>query len=255
MLQETVEVELGGAQEYLRELGATGASLPPEGGVRLIGGYESAFHRSGRVLVLWGFDSFRTLAEAQREPASQPRLAEVGAPRPFAGALPQRRRAAPRDLVAAAMSAAGGPRLWRVTSDSSAREQPLVMIRRLLPPERLQATIAFYEELLGEPCDLRFDYPEMQLSLASVGAVLLIAGSEEALAPFVATAATLLVASLEETAELVRQGGGEVLEPPKAVPTGRNMLARHPDGALVEYVEHRPQPGETAPPARGGLWA
>lgn len=137
-----------------------------------------------------------------------------------------------------------GPTLWRLRPDSSERERPLVMIRRLLPADRLEPAIVFYEQLLGEPCDLRFDYPEMELSLASVGAVLLIAGSERALAPFAATDATLLVASLEQAAARVRAGGGEIVEEPKAVPTGRNMLARHPDGALVEYVEHRPQAGE-----------
>jgi hypothetical protein len=33
--------------------------------------------------------------------------------------------------------------------------------------------------------------------------------------------------------------GVEVLKPPKPVPTGWNMLVRHPDGMRVEYVEHR----------------
>jgi len=30
-----------------------------------------------------------------------------------------------------------------------------------------------------------------------------------------------------------------VLKPPNPVPTGWNMLVRHPDGMRVEYVEHR----------------
>ncbi|TXL71506.1 hypothetical protein FHP25_29435 [Vineibacter terrae] len=33
--------------------------------------------------------------------------------------------------------------------------------------------------------------------------------------------------------------GAEVINGPKDVPTGQNMLVRHPDGTLVEYVEHR----------------
>ncbi|MFB9265617.1 hypothetical protein ACFFWD_21100 [Bradyrhizobium erythrophlei] len=33
--------------------------------------------------------------------------------------------------------------------------------------------------------------------------------------------------------------GATILEAPKAVPTGRNMLVRHPDQTRVEYVEHR----------------
>jgi predicted enzyme related to lactoylglutathione lyase len=137
--------------------------------------------------------------------------------------------------------------LWRERSDSSGRSEPLVMVRVLLAPEGLEAAVALYERLLGVACDLRFAYPEMELYLASVGNVLLIAGRDDALDPFRATAMTLLVASLDD--ELARFGelGVELLEPPKAVPTGRNMLARHHDGAVVEYVEHRPQPGELGP--------
>jgi hypothetical protein len=33
--------------------------------------------------------------------------------------------------------------------------------------------------------------------------------------------------------------GAEIVNGPKDVPTGRNMLVRHPDGTLIEYVEHR----------------
>jgi hypothetical protein len=40
------------------------------------------------------------------------------------------------------------------------------------------------------------------------------------------------------------------LETPKPVPTGWNMLVRHPDGMLVEYVEHRDKhPGDILPDA------
>jgi len=136
--------------------------------------------------------------------------------------------------------------LWRERPDSSDRAQPLVMVRVLIAPEQLEPTIALYERLLGVHCDLRFAYPEMDLSLASVGNMLLIAGREEALAPFAHVAMTLLVASLDAEIARFEELGIELLEAPKAVPTGRNLLARHPDGSIVEYVEHRPQPGETA---------
>ncbi|MGH7869996.1 MAG: VOC family protein [Candidatus Dormibacteraceae bacterium] len=134
--------------------------------------------------------------------------------------------------------------LWRLQNDSSFREVPLVMVRILMTPEQLETAITLYERLLRVPCDLRFEYPEMSLRLASIGNVLLIAGNETALESFRATAMTLLVASLDEYLERFDALGVEVVSPPKAVPTGRNLLARHPDGTLVEYVEHRRQPGE-----------
>jgi hypothetical protein len=31
---------------------------------------------------------------------------------------------------------------------------------------------------------------------------------------------------------------GSIIEQPKLVPTGMNMRVRHPDGMIVEYVEH-----------------
>lgn len=73
VLQETVTLAPGAAPDYLARLGAAGGELPDGGGVRLVGGYESAFQRGGRVLVLWAFDSFRALSDAQRDPAAQPR--------------------------------------------------------------------------------------------------------------------------------------------------------------------------------------
>lgn len=140
------------------------------------------------------------------------------------------------------------PTLLRQHPDSRERSEPLVMVRVLVPRERLAATVAFYELTLGIVCDMRFDYPDAGLVLASVGGVLIIGGDAQALLPFAATDATFLVASLDEQQQrwLVEQGA-EIVEPPKAVPTGRNMLVRHPDGLLVEYVEHRPQPGEETP--------
>lgn len=101
-----------------------------------------------------------------------------------------------------------------------------------------------YEQLLGRACGQRVSYPEAGLRLASVGNVLLIAGSDTTLEPFRATAMTLLVASLDDCLAQFGALGIDVVKPPTAVPTGRNILARHPDGALVEYVEHRAQPGE-----------
>ncbi|MFH7095366.1 VOC family protein, partial [Klebsiella pneumoniae] len=32
--------------------------------------------------------------------------------------------------------------------------------------------------------------------------------------------------------------GATIINPVKAVPTGWNMLVRHPDGMIAEYVEH-----------------
>jgi predicted enzyme related to lactoylglutathione lyase len=73
-----------------------------------------------------------------------------------------------------------------------------------------------------------------------VGAVLLLCGTEEGLRRFRPTLMTVMVDSFTEWQRALAALGGDIVEPPKPVPTGSNMRVRHPDGALVEYVEHHP---------------
>ncbi len=85
---------------------------------------------------------------------------------------------------------------------------------------------------------MRFEIPHIGLELAQVGDILLIAGSEEALKPFRNTQATMLVDSLDEFKVYLEEKGAEIIRGPDKVPTGRNMTVRHPDGSVIEYVEH-----------------
>ena len=112
------------------------------------------------------------------------------------------------------------------------------LTRIYVEPGRLDAAVAFYERLFGEACRLRFDYPAVGLELADVGGVLLLCGTGDALARFRPTVMTVMVDSLAEWQRGLAALGAEIIEPPKRVPTGWNMRVRHPDGALVEYVEH-----------------
>lgn len=114
-----------------------------------------------------------------------------------------------------------------------------ILVRRCLPLDRIDEAVAFHEALIGQKARLRFNYPEYNLKLAQVASILFIAGTPESLAPFIATHATFLVDDIQSYAHHLPSVGAEVLEAPKAVPTGWNMLVRHPDGMLVEYVEHR----------------
>lgn len=102
----------------------------------------------------------------------------------------------------------------------------------------LGSTLEFYEELLGTPASMQFEIPQLGLELAQIGDVLLIAGSEEALKPFRSTQATMLVNSLDEFKNYLKEKGAVIIRGPDTVPTGRNMTVRHSDGAVIEYVEH-----------------
>ncbi|GAB2584734.1 hypothetical protein GCM10027168_16890 [Streptomyces capparidis] len=99
----------------------------------------------------------------------------------------------------------------------------------------LDTALPTFTELTGEEPGLRFSY--RGLELASIGGYLLLAGSEEALAPYRGTHATAIVESVEEVLRLAARRGGEVLDGPNEVPTGRNLTVRHPGGATIEYVE------------------
>jgi len=110
-------------------------------------------------------------------------------------------------------------------------------LSRLYIPN-LNSTLEFYEELLDTPAAMRFEIPQIGLELAQIGNVLLIAGSEEALKPFRGTQATFLVDSLDEFRAFLEEKGAEIIRGPDKVPTGRNMTVRHPDGSVIEYVEH-----------------
>jgi predicted enzyme related to lactoylglutathione lyase len=48
----------------------------------------------------------------------------------------------------------------------------------------------------------------------------------------------VLVDDLDGVQALLDAHGGEILSGPKQVPTGRNVIVRHPGGVVFEYVEH-----------------
>lgn len=99
----------------------------------------------------------------------------------------------------------------------------------------LDTALPTFVELTGEQPRLRFTH--RGLELANIGGYLLLAGTEEALAPYRNTHATAIVASLDAVLHIRDERGGEILDGPNDVPTGRNMTLRHPGGATIEYVE------------------
>lgn len=103
----------------------------------------------------------------------------------------------------------------------------------------MDAAIQFYEQLFGESCASRFSYAQMDLEIARVGAVLIIAGTDQALTPFKITHATMLVDSVDEFKAFLLGNGATVVRDIQQVPTGLNMTIRHTDGLTIEYVEHR----------------
>lgn len=103
----------------------------------------------------------------------------------------------------------------------------------------IEEAIEFYEKILNEKSKNRFKYPEANLELVTVGNILIISGSDEALKPFKDTQATFLVDSIIEFKEFLLKNGATIIRDLKIVPSGMNMTVKHFDGTIIEYVEHK----------------
>jgi hypothetical protein len=95
----------------------------------------------------------------------------------------------------------------------------------------LDAAIPLYEEL-AQAREEKFGFRDVQL--ARVGPFLLLAGNTAA---YRDRTATIQVASLAPVLAALESAGGEVIEGPSPAPNGARLIARHPDGAVFEYIE------------------
>ena len=87
--------------------------------------------------------------------------------------------------------------------------------------------------------------PRSGLTLATVGGYLILAGSQEQLAPLWTTAGD--DAGRRHRAILARltELGAEIVHPPSERLGGAGCTVRHPDGTVIEYVHYRPSDSES----------
>ncbi|NHN54669.1 hypothetical protein G9U51_02590 [Calidifontibacter sp. DB0510] len=98
----------------------------------------------------------------------------------------------------------------------------------------LAAALPLYRALADDAAPRLFEFGDVQL--AWVGPFLLLEAPPARRAQL-DRAATVLVENMEATVHELERYGGSVLEPPAPGPNGRRMVARHPDGAVLEYIE------------------
>ena len=103
--------------------------------------------------------------------------------------------------------------------------------------EDLDAAVTAYERLTGATA---VRYAHGSVATAAVGPFLLMSGPPGPMEVLSKIRATLAVRDVEEAARDVRAAGGTVLAGPTPTPAGRSVVARHPDGAIFEYVD-RPE--------------
>jgi hypothetical protein len=126
----------------------------------------------------------------------------------------------------------------------------VVKVARLTSPivtvdgKDLEASVMFYEKLLGEPARARLRNPSGTLDLVLIGQMLLIGGDAHALASRERLKGTLIVDSLDDWRDEVTRTGALVLEEPspgpmtlQGQPIGTFMVVQHLDGHIFEYFQ------------------
>ena len=102
----------------------------------------------------------------------------------------------------------------------------------------MNASLKFYENLLGETAAFRFRYEAVGLELALVGDILILAGLDHELEPFRKTKATFKVDNIQDFYDHLVSSGCSVIRELTRVPTGTNLTVKHLDGEIFEYVQH-----------------
>ncbi|GHF37647.1 MULTISPECIES: VOC family protein [Streptomyces] len=98
----------------------------------------------------------------------------------------------------------------------------------------LDHAVAVYERLTGTEA-LRFQRGGVKV--AAVGCFFLMSGPEAELSILRKITATIAVTDVEEAVADLRAVGAEIIAGPVPTPIGRNLVARHPDGSIFEYVD------------------
>jgi predicted enzyme related to lactoylglutathione lyase len=103
--------------------------------------------------------------------------------------------------------------------------------------DNLDLALPFYENIYGVKTQRRFTYPHLNVEVATVGDLMLLAGPKDACKSLSSIKATFIVDSLAEFLAYFNDVGIRVIRGPQQVPTGKNMTVQHSDGVLIEYVE------------------
>lgn len=142
-------------------------------------------------------------------------------------------------------------RLYRRHPDSSYLKAPRVFARVFCDKGTLLDTVRFYQNLTSETLDMDLDIPENGLHVVAVGPFLVLEMEKAQLdraEQAALTHITILNANLDEAVAQRVAAGAKIVQSRWDAPPGPGMRLRHPDGQLVEYLEHRPSPDDVDEP-------
>ena len=133
-------------------------------------------------------------------------------------------------------------RLYRLHPDSSYLRSPRVFTRVFCDVGTLAGTVRFYEALVAMSLDMDMDIPEAGLHVVAVGPFLILEMDKSKLdraAQAAETHVTVLVPYLDDAVARQVAAGADIVQDRWQAPPGPGIRLRHPDGLLVEYLEHR----------------
>jgi predicted enzyme related to lactoylglutathione lyase len=139
-------------------------------------------------------------------------------------------------------------RIYREHPDSSYLSAPRVFARVFCRPGELVETVRFYETLTATSLDMDMDIPEAGLHVVAVGPFLILELDAEPHGLAAQTTVTVLNPDLDEAVERQVAAGAEIVQERWPGPAGPGTRLRHPDGLIVEYLEHRPTDGDVSQP-------
>lgn len=137
-------------------------------------------------------------------------------------------------------------RIYREHPDSSYLLAPRIFTRVFCQPGQLIETVHFYEQLTQERLDMDMDIPEAGLHVVAVGSFLILELDAEPHGLASKTTVTVLNADLDQAVARQVAAGAEIVQARWEAPVGAGTRLRHPDGLIVEYLEHRPTNDDAA---------
>ncbi len=123
-------------------------------------------------------------------------------------------------------------RLTGVVSAMTSEKPTILGVLARIYVDDIDAALPLYRELADGASPHRFAF--RRLRLAKVGSFLLIEGADEEIRSH---SATIAVRDVDAVARAIEEAGGELIEGPAPGPSGPRLIARHPDGSIIEYVQ------------------
>lgn len=111
-------------------------------------------------------------------------------------------------------------------------QENIVRVLARIPVESIDEALPLYLRLAGTEDVHTFDFGSVRL--AWVGPFLLLEGADASARSRVAT---IIVRDIQEVSLAVQALHGVLLDGPMPGPNGARLIARHPDGNVVEYIE------------------